>query len=367
VVTNLHALDWSVIHGDDFHVLVLGARGQRLRARVLALDAAQDLVVLQTGLPLVDQPMTLSEELPREGAELFAFGQPGGEGFLVEAGTSEGLEDAYLERNLWFRGRIRPGMSGGPVVDRSGRVVGVNRARNNDDHDLGYVIPAAEVRRLLDKARIQPYADAQAMLEDLGSQYRVFAALHVDQWTSNSQPIARLGPFGVPGWYGECTPARFDTPSDRFQVYRLTCYSQERVNYLGDEDLAEVGMRHYWIKNPGQSTEQAARAATYLMEYLRDTEIPETREHGHWQCRYQRVRNAAGLSLDLQACRRPYLRLSGIHDYRLRAALAVTWSDALVTVLGITGMDDANARRLTQHWLDRVQVRGQVVGSGRLQ
>jgi S1-C subfamily serine protease len=54
-----------------------------------------------------------------------------------------------------LRGLVRPGNSGGPIVDSSGRVAGVVFAASVTDDDTGYALTADQVRDAAARGRRQ--------------------------------------------------------------------------------------------------------------------------------------------------------------------------------------------------------------------
>jgi S1-C subfamily serine protease len=125
VVTNAHV----VAGQDDTEVLTTG--GDELDADVLHYEPRNDLAVL--GVPgLADAPLALAPR-PRAGTGAAAAGYPEGGPLTLTAarlgrtGTVIS-EDSYgrgpVERRMTpFRGVVRNGNSGGPVVDNAGRVL----------------------------------------------------------------------------------------------------------------------------------------------------------------------------------------------------------------------------------------------------
>ncbi|MBI2170950.1 MAG: trypsin-like peptidase domain-containing protein [Chloroflexi bacterium] len=125
ILTNAHVV------GRGDHEVEL-PDGTRLPARVLAYDAARDLAALlvaASGLPTI--PLGDSRSL-QPGQFVMALGHPWGRRGAATAGVVIGIGDGLVETP--FRGRdliavalpLRPGNSGGPLLDVAGRLVGIN-------------------------------------------------------------------------------------------------------------------------------------------------------------------------------------------------------------------------------------------------
>ena len=125
ILTNAH-----VVREDS--PLVVLADGSRLPARVLAHDADSDLAALHvdaTGLATV----TIGDSRGlRAGEWVFALGHPWGVASSVTAGVVIGGGSRTAETRRpgrdWIIASLplRPGYSGGPMLDAWGRVVGIN-------------------------------------------------------------------------------------------------------------------------------------------------------------------------------------------------------------------------------------------------
>lgn len=155
VVTNAH-----VVAGvPDPSVQVLG-EGEELPATVVVFDPGRDLAVL--AVPGLDAPaLALGTELAR-GDPAMVVGFPQGGPFTASPARVRQVLDA-LGQDIYGQGgvtrevyslyaQVRPGNSGGPVLDSSGAVVGVVFATSLDDPDTGYALTLDEAEPVFSAA-----------------------------------------------------------------------------------------------------------------------------------------------------------------------------------------------------------------------
>ncbi len=76
------------------------------------------------------------------GEQVFTIGSPLGFGFSVTSGILSRLSDA-TESERWIQtdASINPGNSGGPLLDKKGRVIGINTFKVEAAQGLGFAIP----------------------------------------------------------------------------------------------------------------------------------------------------------------------------------------------------------------------------------
>jgi S1-C subfamily serine protease len=155
VVTNAH-----VVAGQD-DTTVEREDGPSHEAQALAFDPRNDVAVLRVP-GLGGRTLRLASD-PTAGTSAGILGFPQNGPFQVRAGrlgaTATVLtQDAYgngrLRRRLTsLRGRVRPGNSGGPLVDARGHVVTTVFAATRGGPAGGYGVPNEVVRRTLARAR----------------------------------------------------------------------------------------------------------------------------------------------------------------------------------------------------------------------
>ncbi|WP_347352958.1 MarP family serine protease [Intrasporangium sp.] len=155
VITNAH-----VVAGAE-RIQVEAANGDRYVAELVVFDPERDLAALRVrglGAP----PLHLGQSLER-GASAVVAGYPlDGPYAVVPARVRSVLEargrdiygrDTVVREIYSLYTQVRPGNSGGPLLDTSGRAVGVVFAKSVEDDNTGYALTLSEAMSVLVTAR----------------------------------------------------------------------------------------------------------------------------------------------------------------------------------------------------------------------
>jgi 2-alkenal reductase len=155
VVTNFHVVEGANI------VYVQLNRGDPIRARVVGAAPQYDIAVVKlTDVPPGLRPLPIgSSKSVQVGQATYAIGNP----FGLERTLTTGIVSALERRLPTAQGRevrgviqtdaaINPGNSGGPLLDSSGRLIGVNSAilsESGTSAGIGFAIPVDLVVRVV--------------------------------------------------------------------------------------------------------------------------------------------------------------------------------------------------------------------------
>lgn len=150
VVTNAH-----VVAGQQDTTVQAGGEGPRLQAQAIAFDPHNDVAVLRVA-GLAGRPLPIASD-PPAGTSAAILGFPENGPYDVRAGRLGSTrtvltQDAYgagpvTRRLTTLRGVVRPGNSGGPMVDGGGRVVTTVFASTRGGPRGGYGVPDDIVAR----------------------------------------------------------------------------------------------------------------------------------------------------------------------------------------------------------------------------
>jgi len=149
IMTNAH-----VVAGTDRLFVRVGGSGAPLRAEVVLFDPQVDIAVLRVPGLRSDALRFATREASR-GDGSIVIGFPGGKAYTVGSarvrdvqrarGTDIYDKKAVVREIYSLRATVRPGNSGGPMLDSAGRVLGMVFAASVDDPETGYALTQGEI------------------------------------------------------------------------------------------------------------------------------------------------------------------------------------------------------------------------------
>jgi S1-C subfamily serine protease len=155
VVTNVHVIAGAAAAN------VKLADGRDYEATLVGASLAHDIAVLKIRVPKNQpQPMAVgtSHDL-RVGQKVFAIGNPFGLDWTLTTGivsaldrSLEGDSGSVIRHLIQTDAAINPGNSGGPLLDSSGRLIGVNTAiysPSGASAGVGFAVPVDTVNRVV--------------------------------------------------------------------------------------------------------------------------------------------------------------------------------------------------------------------------
>jgi len=128
VLTNAHN-----IFGEE--ITVTFPDGRTAAAKALGVDADGDVAVLEVATN-GSASVEWASDAPGIGTPVFAVANPGGRGLRVTFGLVSGTERSFrgprgrkIGESIEHTAPLLPGSSGGPIVDESGKLLGINTLR----------------------------------------------------------------------------------------------------------------------------------------------------------------------------------------------------------------------------------------------
>ena len=154
VLTNNH-----VIRGAS-SIQVSLADGRKVKAMVIGRDGATDLAVLKIDADGLVPATFGDSESAETGALVWAVGSPFGlertvTYGILSASTAQGLAGNPSQDFLQTDAAVNPGNSGGPLVDSSGQVIGINTAIVGDAYQgISFAIPSNVAQEIYERIKV---------------------------------------------------------------------------------------------------------------------------------------------------------------------------------------------------------------------
>lgn len=145
IITNEHVVR------DNQRVVIDGQHFDKQMADVVLLDEVYDIALVQapTAHSMLDISMALSEGQVGDQVEALGHALGHQEGYAIGTITTMERSDngvSYYKHTA----SLAPGNSGGPLIDRQGRILGVNTFLVSDQEGIGYTLPTAILLDVLD-------------------------------------------------------------------------------------------------------------------------------------------------------------------------------------------------------------------------
>lgn len=157
LVTNYH-----VVEEADWAAIVDGSNAELPVEGIVAANPSVDLVILK--VDVISTPyisLSSDDSPPKVGTHVYAIGNPLGLTNSLSEGLVSGVRDVPKLCAIQTTAAISPGSSGGPLLTKDGRVVGVTTAYLVTGQNLNFAVSAKHVKSLLEtRGRPRPFPRA---------------------------------------------------------------------------------------------------------------------------------------------------------------------------------------------------------------
>ena len=361
VITNYHVISQFALEPERYRLRYAATDGQEGLLELLDFDVRRDLALLRA----VPQDASVGQSLKSRGAlgfrpltqplskgdRIYSMGNPNDVAFAVVEGNYNGLVERSFDPLIYYAGGINPGMSGGPVVDEDGRVVGINVSALLFAQQISFLVPAQFASELL--ARSQ---GAQPITTPVWPRLREQLMRYQDELSARfiAQPWQSAGhahyQLPVPQeqfmrCWGSGTPA--DAKGLEFQ--RSQCRMEHALFVGGGMQTGYFDMQHeaYDGRKLGSLRFAKQYSGSFRNERLGNGDKTRTAPF----CKEEFV-DRDGLPLRAVVCLRAYRKLTGLHDLSVLVTTVDAKTEGALGRFNAAGVSFDNALKLTAHYLE---------------
>jgi serine protease Do len=356
VITNYHVVSQFALRPERYRLAFTMAQGRSGTAELLAIDVIHDLALLRLraadGSPPVDlaplQFRSASSPLAK-GERLYSLGNPLDVGFAVAEGVYNGLVERSFLPRIFFGGSLNAGMSGGPAVDDSGRVIGVNVAARRDGEQVSFLVPAQAARALLERGRsgapltLPMYDEVTRQLK--AHQSALVDAFIAQPWRSANHPRYRVP---VPQErFMRCWGSTSPETQKYMRFERSDCVMNDPVYVTPQLRAGVINVRH--------ESYDGDRLGTLRFAHEYSASFANENFGGGFAATAPRCKEGFtardGLTLRTVACISALKRFEGLFNLSVLTTTVDQPTQGVQGRLDAVAVDFANALRLTEYYL----------------
>jgi len=357
LVTNYHVIGSYVDDPGRYHLRAKSASGV-LEARLLSFDLVNDLALLQVE-GAHGTPLRIAPKPPQSGSAIVAFGDPEGYGLALVEGIFNGYSEKGLVDRMLLSMPLNSGMSGGPILNGAGEVIGTNVSVQRESNSLSFGVPAGKIAALF---RTKPLeTDRKALREETRRQLalleRETTARVLHEFDAMGEAVVRVGGAEAPR-----PPAFFECWDDSQlhkeeaitkSVYSCNLQFTPSVEGLGEVAAVTIQVEHFAV------TRNAFGFFGWLPQHATSHNTvsaidPKGENFSPPHCAAERIQMDSTV-WTATTCASSYVEHDGIFDFDLMATSVSRSDDVMYVSLQMSGFRLETFERLARRLLERVR------------
>lgn len=340
IATNFHVISELVNKPGKHRVEFLDEQGEKGDLELLDFDVINDLALLRA-VDLGRAPLSLPDAIPTQGDTIYSLGNPYDIGFTVIPGTYNGIEEGSYYKHIHFSGSINAGMSGGPVLNSDGGVVGINVS--SAGNQISFLVPADALRALIEDWQTdgEPVADHRERIREqlVANQKEMIDSFLDQEWQTESMGeatvLGEMQPF-VKCWGGS------SDDDDLYKYVTSACRSDQHI-FLGPRfSTGVISYQFFWLEADELGSQRFRSIyQAFFGDFIPDN-IASEDDVGNYSCEEFFVTDDADHVDKAILCVRAYREYSSLYD-ALYLRGSIDESDkAFISHFTLAGVDRDN-------------------------
>lgn len=359
IATNYHVISSYALHPNKYRIEYFNNEGETGLLTLQSVDVINDLALVKRKVAPHNSEIInffqLSNAAPQKGEKLFSLGNPHDLGMIVVPGTYNGLKKESFHERIHFTGSINSGMSGGPVVNKQAKVVGINVATSGNS--IGFLVPHDKLKSLYQNFLLAPPKSIEnQMAEQLTSnQNKLMSEILNSPWQEKTLGKNGVIPIiDVP--FIRCWGDSNADKTDALILAAVANCSLDENTYLSSHFFTgamEIEFRYMQAKDIGANKfyhlyhQQIAHAGAGNRAG-KDNVTQYQCHHDLVMPNNQKINNKSIL------CTRAYKKFPDLFDVLYLSASIDKNKQALVSHFTISGINQHNALAFTRKFMEAV-------------
>lgn len=358
IITNYHVVAEFANHPERYGVEFVHHNGDKGSLSLVNLDVVNDLALLRR-----DQApgyfLRLASALPAHGESIYSIGNPHDLGWTVIPGTYNGIAAYSVYERIHFSGSVNPGMSGGPVLNAAGAVIGVNVATAGNQ--LSFLVPLNRLTAFIARSSPTPIS-LDAIDRVVAAQLRRNQREIIGKLIDSSWGAADFGEAIVPSDLAahiRCWGFTDDDPEILYTHSATSCDSKEQIYLSSEFNTGNLAYQFNWLASSKLNAMQFYNMYQEKVSGAYPDNDAGKEDVTEFVCHddFIRSRSLSGDNVVTKAafCVREYRKYRGLYDVLFFGASVHKDTRALISHFTIAGVEQALALAFTRKFLASIR------------
>ncbi len=357
VVTNYHVVSEYTRYPGRYRIEYASHNGLTGELQLIDIDVINDLSILKKD-DFLGNYLELADGLPLQGEAIYSLGNPHDLGLTVVPGTYNGIARYSLYKRIHFSGSINPGMSGGPVLNAQGEVIGVNVSTAGNQ--ISFLVPLEKLARLVNKPRSGPLVleEIKSTITDQlsNNQEEVISNLLNSEWVTSEFKGADI-PNEIAD-YIRCWGSSDNNPDIAYRNFMSICSQDEYIFLDSEFTTGNIVYQFNWIESDELNVFQFYNLFQAQIENVYPDNYADKDHVSNFECHedFHSKDSESGEVITTKGtfCARRYNEYPGLYDVLYLGAAVHNNHQGLVSHFTLAGVSMDMALQFTSKFLSSI-------------
>lgn len=352
--TNYHVVADVVTEPKRYRLEYVAYDGKTGPLRIRDIDVIHDLAVVAVDSCRFPY-LRLGQKRFQKGSRIFSIGNPLDLGMTIIEGTYSGLIEGSLYEKIHFSGSLNPGMSGGPALDASGEVIGINVSTAGQE--VSFLVPSAYLKALLDTVRRR--TDTVQFTKRIENELYENQEKYMKRLLGTDWKHDTLGRCLVAREMGDVFKCWGETEHDTDVLYTVSyvnCANNDNIYLSPELKTGTIEFNYRWYETSLLGQERFYRV---LQRHFANVSVPNYGADNDLEEPESTTRfvSISGVSWKSTVCSWRYIKYPRLHDVVLKMALVDFPSQSMLIECTLLGVSRENALAFFKKFMGALQCR----------
>lgn len=362
LITNYHVISTVIQDRYNLYKIYVVDKDKNFEAEVLDFSVVHDLALIRIKNTF-STALKISPTLPRRGEKVFSIGLPKDLNMSIVDGNFNGLLTRGVYQRFLMSTPVNSGMSGGPTVNKEGKVVGINVSILLGSENISFAVPGYKALEMLNKFKESgKIAERKQFDGKIQDQLLEVEKSLIESMKNNKTKSDRVGNYRIaaPSKDLKCWTKNDTSTKNTFKYFRQTCYLKDSAYIKSGLYSGTYELNYLSLQNINRNNVQFISALNHYFKGTRGhTGLYSTRRKGEeltkFSCEEDIYVNKNNLPFKISYCLHGYVRYPKLYRIFFKVATLKEYKNGLVVKIQSEGFTKEGSLDFVKYHIDNIK------------